>query len=208
LKLIVDNAHAFGVKAEHEDFSCFSFQAIKALTAGDGGLIVCKERQDYENGKRLRWFGIDRQEAHTDPLTGERVYNLREVGYKYHMNDISAAIGLGNINRLVERHMIRLEIAEYYDQYLSKFATFQEGSTRWLYTLLVKDRNNFVRMMNLRGIPVSVVHLGIHKNDVFGLSGEFHVQDIWDKEHICIPCHPKMKMDDAERVVEAVQGGW
>ena len=74
------------------DFTCVSFQAIKTLTSGDGGLLVCKNDGLYKKAKRLRWFGYDREEKQRLGDT-----DLVEVGYKWHMNDISAAIGLGNL---------------------------------------------------------------------------------------------------------------
>lgn len=69
VKLILDAAHAFGAKflgrniVEFSDFACFSFQAIKHFTTGDGGALVCSNENDFKRAKALKWFGLDRDEA-------------------------------------------------------------------------------------------------------------------------------------------------
>ena len=208
LKLIVDNAHAFGTNVKYEDFSCFSFQAIKSLTTGDGGLVVCKNSEDCEMGKRLSWFGIDRKRDLPNPNTGERMYNLYEVGYKYHMNDIAAALGIGNLYAFKENQLHRKKIADYYEDSLPKYSVLRNNSMDWLYTLLVDRRTEFVKMMTSKNIPVSVVHLGIHKNKIFSNGFNLPVQKWWDSHHICIPLHVGITESDAERVVDAIKGGW
>ena len=66
------------------------------MTTGDGGALCCLDKKDSDLAKKLRWFGIDRIGSEPSIL-GERIYNIDKAGYKYHMNNIAAAIGLGNI---------------------------------------------------------------------------------------------------------------
>jgi perosamine synthetase len=101
----VGNGH-FGLA----DFSCISLQAIKTLTSGDGGFLVCKRKEDYEKARRLRWFGYDRDKKHQEGDT-----DLVEAGYKYHMNNISAAIGLGNLRSLDKVLTKRAQLRQYYN---------------------------------------------------------------------------------------------
>lgn len=207
IKLIVDNAHALGARIEYEDFSCFSFQAIKQLTTGDGGMLVCRKREDSEKAKRLRWFGIDRDNDLPDE-TGERSYNLKEIGYKYHMNDFSAALGLGNLMDFRLRETMRHNVADYYEENLEDISIDRENSTDWLYTVLVKDRTNFMKMMKEKGVPASVVHVGIDRNDIFGGKRNLPVQRHWDERHVCLPCHSGLRMEEAVQVVRAIKEGW
>lgn len=216
LKLIQDNAQALGAfyytlpVTQYGDFNCFSFQAIKPLTTGDGGLLVCKYYEDYKQAKKLRWFGIDREEDLPD-MTGERVYNLSRVGYKYHMTDLAAALGLGNLVDINSRTERRNDIANYYDQKfsLSCYSIIRmPGSSDWLYTVLVDRRDDFIYMMTEKNIPVSVVHVGIDRNDVFGGKWNLPNQRYWDEHHICLPIHPSLTDEDVEKVVQAVRGGW
>lgn len=72
VKVIEDAAHAFGSTycgkkiGSFSSYICFSFQAIKHLTTGDGGALVCREEADHKRGKLLRWFGIDRESPRKD----------------------------------------------------------------------------------------------------------------------------------------------
>jgi perosamine synthetase len=110
IKLIEDAAHGFGSVYKDTlvggiaDFTCFSFQAIKHLTTVDGGCLVCKHHQDYQRGKLLRWFGINREGPRIDFRCEEDVV---EYGYKFHMNDVSAAIGieqLKHVSSIINAH--------------------------------------------------------------------------------------------------------
>ena len=216
LKLVQDNAQAFGATyyglplTEWGDFSCFSFQAIKHLTAGDGGLLVSKTSAGRYYGERLRWFGISRTEDNVD-YTGERQYNLSQMGYKYHMNDYAAALGLGNLSVVQENILNRRSIAAKYNYSIPEEYRIERnpGGSWWLYDLLVERRSDFIRMMKSKNIPVSVVHAGIDRNDIFGGKvTENANQRYWDEHHICIPCHPNLTDEDVQDVIDAVRGGW
>lgn len=215
--IIQDNAHALGSTyadapiSNHADFSCFSFQAIKQLTTGDGGMLTCKNPHDYYRAKRLRWFGIDRENDKIG-FDGERLYNLNEVGYKYHMNNIAAAIGLGNLHGVIERQARRKWVADQYESLTDPFPNrkvSREGSSDWLYTMLVDRRDDFIRMMRSKDIPVSVVHNGIDRNSLFGgIDRSLVNQRYWDEHHICLPCHSGLTDEDVQKVCDAVKGGW
>jgi perosamine synthetase len=219
LPVIQDNAHALGATFENQplsyygDYSCHSFQAIKSLSTGDGGALVCKEDEAYKNAKRLRWFGIDRESDLPDE-TGERVYNLKEIGYKYHMNDYSAALGLGNLSGFEKRQARVKEIAQNYYASLKGselslgLPSKKEGCSYWLFDLLVLGRKDFMRAMKSRGVPVSVVHVGIDRNEVFGGLQDLPVQRYWDEHHVCLPIHSSLTDEDVELVIDSVSKGW
>lgn len=216
LALIQDNAHALGSTHMEKslddfgDFTCLSFQAIKSLTTGDGGMLTCKNPHDYYRAKKLRWFNIDRENDKVG-LDGERLYDSHEVGYKYHMNNIAAAIGLGNLHGVKERQARRKHVA---DMYHASFRgtdniALSEGSSDWLYTALVDKRDDFIRMMRSKNIPVSVVHNGIDRNSIFGgIDRSLVNQRYWDKHHICLPCHSGLTDEDVEKVCNAIKDGW
>ena len=97
--------------------TAFSFQAIKHLTTGDGGALCCLDDILQRSCER-RWFGINREESKPSIL-GERVYDIEKIGFKYHMNDLAAAIGLGNLMDFDKRLMRIREVATIYRQELS-----------------------------------------------------------------------------------------
>lgn len=111
--LIEDAAQAVGSDYWGKaDFCAVSLQAIKTLTAGDGGFLVCKNEEDHKKGKRLRWFGYDREEKQKKGDT-----DLTEAGYKYHMNNISAAIGLGNLHAFDSLMKKRNKLKDFYNEF-------------------------------------------------------------------------------------------
>ena len=96
LILIEDAAHALGANYNKfsigniSDFTCFSFQAKKQLTTGDGGMLICKRKKDHIYAQKLKWFDINRKSKLS--FQGERLYEISEIGYKYHLNDIASNV--------------------------------------------------------------------------------------------------------------------
>lgn len=217
LVVIEDAAHAFGAKYKNKpigsisDYTCFSFQAIKHITTGDGGAIAIKDEEKYLRAKTLRWFGIDRFNSKVGFL-GEREYNINELGYKYHLNDYSAALGLANLEDLDFILQRRKEIAEFYKSKiiqndLIKFLDYKEenSSANWLFTIILNNRNSFITYLKEKGIPTSVVHLGIHNNDVFKKSfSNLENQNLFDKQQISIPLHSNLTNNDINQIVDVI----
>lgn len=171
IKLIEDSAHALGAIYKNNlvgslaaDFTTFSFQAIKHITTGDGGLLTCKNKEDYEKGKRLRWFGIDRNKP-------GRTWNddLLEVGYKFQMNDISASIGIHQLDELEDTLIKRRHNATLFIENIKKLkfqftSEYNSLSSYWLFTVFVDDVNRFMKHMEENNIAAYPVHI---RNDTY-----------------------------------------
>lgn len=221
LIVIEDAAHAIGatyqgrVIGSISDFTCFSFQAIKHITTGDGGALCCLNKNHYNEAKKKRWFGIDRQGAKQSNL-GERIFDIDTVGFKYHMNDFSAALGLGNLEDFFEQKVKLQEMADYYYQELSNIHGLQlldrkqdRESANWLFSILVQNRNDFIQMMNAKEIPVSVVHQRIDRFSVFGEQTQGLInQEKFDEQHIAIPLHSQLNDEDIIRIASNIKKGW
>lgn len=219
--VIEDAAHALGAVYRGTPvgaisrFTAFSFQAIKHVTAGDGGALCCRDPLEREKGATLRWFAIDRANSRPS-LLGERVFDITEVGYKYHMNDLAAAVGLGNLEDFSARLRRRREIAARYRVELADTTGVRllESSTDrhhayWLFTVLAERREDFVRKLASLGIPTSVVHKRIDRYAVFGgerkdLPGQSH----FEAQQISIPVHEHLKDEDVEAIIRIVRAGW
>jgi dTDP-4-amino-4,6-dideoxygalactose transaminase len=222
--IIQDAAHSFGARRDGEpflatvqqgDLTCFSFQAIKTLTTGDGGALVCRDEAETERARLLRWYGLDRRSS-SDFRCSQLI---EEVGWKYHMNDIAAAIGLANlphVDRLLDWQRTN---AEFYHDALSGLRgvlTPLHGtpdSAWWLYTLLVSDRDSFIDHLGSEGVAASPVHA---RNDVHPgfraavLSGmedrPLPGVDFFAKHEVAIPAGWWLDEADRERVVRATRG--
>lgn len=185
--LILDAAHAFGATIDgrqiHEfaDVTCYSLQAIKHITTGDGGIIVTK--QWIDDARKLKWFGIDRDAAKDEKgnWKGQRwEVDVLEAGYKFAMNNISAAIGLSQmsyIDYILDTHKAN---AKLYDE-LFKYCRYVEPlrrvkgsqSSHWVYSMMVNegiDRDRLVSDLNDVGVNAGLVHV---PNDNYTCFDEF-----------------------------------
>ncbi len=218
IKIIEDAAHALGslynnqVIGNISDMTCFSFQAIKHLTTGDGGAITTNNTDLYEKALRKKWFGIDRKNSEVSHL-GERVYDLTEVGYKYHMNNYAAALGLANLIGYNERLLERIEVANYYKSELANIkgiTLFKEEehckSAYWLFGFHITNRDEFINNMKQKNIPCSVVHQRIDKYSIFGgVNNDLTNQTKFDETQIHIPIHDEIDMSKAKYIVNSIK---
>ena len=221
LKVIEDSAHALGARYQGKqigsiaDYTCFSFQAIKHVTTGDGGAVCALDTERAHEARTLRWFGIDRDTAMQTEL-GERSYDISTTGYKYHLNDYSAALGLANLGTFPERLAARRNIAARYRDALASipgiilFASPEDReSAYWVFGFHVERRSDFIRTMKERGIPTSVVHLGIDHNSLFGgKDTSLTNQRKFDETQIHIPIHDALDEAQIGYIIQAIQKGW
>lgn len=221
LIVIEDAAHALGASYKGRpvgslsDFTAFSFQAIKHLTTGDGGALCCLNENHYQEARKRRWFGIDR-EGSKPSILGERKFDIAEVGYKYHMNNVAAAVGLGNLDDFPSNLKRRREIASQYRAELKNvpgltlldYKNDREGAY-WLFTVLVECRTNFIKKLKERSIPSSVVHLRIDHNSVFGgITPDLQNQERFNEDQVAIPIHGELSDEDVGKVIASVKSGW
>jgi len=179
ITVIEDAAQAVGSEYwGKSDFTAVSLQAIKTLTSGDGGFLICKRKGDYEKAKRLRWFGYDREEKQKKGDT-----DLTEAGYKYHMNNITAALGLGNLRAIDPVIAHRKRLGEIYRSY-GLFANI------WLAGGFVDDYKGLKEMYNRNGIEIGSHH---YRNDKYTLFKKFKTKcpmmDFLDNRYFFVPLH-------------------
>ena len=213
LKVIEDAAHAFGAEYKGKkvgtiaDFTCFSLQAIKHITTGDGGILTTLDPKDAERAKVLRWFGIDRSKNGLDSRIDQ---DIEEFGYKMHMNDLNATIGIvqmDHINRILKSHYDNA--MHYHDKLDTYFVRQHEGQDRrsawWLYTLILpskKERDAFKAYAEKNGVMVNQVHKRNDEYTVFkkfarkGLDGVDYFAD----RMICIPVHWGLSIEELDHV--------
>ncbi len=218
--VIEDAAHALGASYKNQmigslsDFACFSFQAIKHVTTGDGGAVTCQSAETRKQLKSRRWFGIDRDSAEPSEL-GERVYNIDRLGFKFHLNDYAAALGIANLIGFRERLLQRSRVAALYREELGKLGgirLFRSDSDRqsahWIFGLHVERRNDFVRALKERKVIASVVHQRIDRNSIFGGLRDLPNQVQFDQSQIHLPIHDAIDLEEAAYIVECIKSGW
>ncbi len=221
LVVIEDAAHALGATYRGKAigaisrFTTFSFQAIKHLTTGDGGALACATETDTRDAVARRWFGIDRALVQKT-LIGARGYDVAHLGFKYHMNNVAAALGVGNLADFPQRLSRRRAIVRHYRTALAGVPGLELLESKddrenacWLFMLLVERREDFVRRLAGAGIAATVVDLRIDSNSVFGgLTPDLPGQVAFGEREIAIPVHEGLSDADVERIVQTVRSGW
>lgn len=180
IALILDAAHAFGAEYngvpvhKFARFTCYSFQAIKHFTTGDGGALVCDREDDFKRAKALKWFGLDRdavKDAKGDWKGQQWDADVVEAGFKFNMNNVAAAIGLAQLphaKKIVETHRRN---AALYDELLRTLAGVLDPvvrpaggvSSHWVYTVLLRSgqeaRDKLLLALNEVGVKAGLVHV-------------------------------------------------
>jgi dTDP-4-amino-4,6-dideoxygalactose transaminase len=193
--VIEDAAHTWDTFLESPvvrgDYICYSLQAIKLLTSGDGGILVCPTKEKEEEARILRWFGLDRTKGQSFRCT----QNITSAGFKYHMNDINATIGLCNIelaNDSVLKHRKNSKfIIDNVKNVNLTMPTWDDTCSFWLFSMHVKNnqKQHFTNYLESKGIASSPVH---YRNDMYDCTLKFKEKDLpgvtsFDKTQICIP---------------------
>jgi len=220
--IVEDCAHAFGATykgkllGNHGNICVFSFQAIKHLTAGDGGMLVLPTDAMYDRCKLLRWFGIDRNKRNYNRKDFRMENDIVEWGYKFHMNDINATIGLYNLPHvdgiLAKNRANHMYLHEHLqgvpDVTLMECKDDRETSA-WLFTMCVERKIDFITKMKENGIATSQVH---NRNDINSCVKEYGCQlpnmDALETRLVCIPVGWWLTQDDLEYMVKSIKEGW
>lgn len=215
LRVIEDAAHALGARYNGQpiglraDYVMYSLQAIKHMTTVDGGMLTCRNPEDLVTGRKLRWFGIDRNASRTE-------VDIKTVGYKYHMNNVNATIGivqLGHIAPVLARHRDNgrfLDSAFPGVPGVTTSAHVQGGeSAYWFYTVLAERRDDLSRHLTANGIGNSMAH---KRNDWHSLFADSRkdlpgVTEFYSRM-LHIPCGWWVSDEDRARIVECFRRGW
>lgn len=216
IPIVEDAAQAFGASRHdrplgiHARFTAFSFQGIKLVTCGDGGALVCNNSQDYDRAVALRWFGLDRR------LPRQRVLELRELdvpepGLKLHMNDVSAAIGLGQLSSVDELLAANRRCATLLTERLLPHDIELGGMTPgadpswWTYWIHVPDPVEAEATLVERGVACSQLMARNDRLSGFGRADRpLPGVDAFFAHALAIPCGWWLSDEDIDRVASTV----
>ena len=209
-KFILDAAHAFGAEYKGEpihewaDFTCYSMQAIKHVTSGDGGILVSRESDLHKRVNNLKWFGIDRTviKDSEDNWKGQsHDFDVLEAGYKFNMNNLSAALGLSqipHIQKILDAHRAN---AAFYDRllrdnaYIESLQTYEDAiSSHWVYGVRMRPkyvhlRDELLKRLNDMGIEAGQVHVPNHVYTCF-IESLAHLPGVeqFSSSQFALPC--------------------
>ena len=218
LFLIEDAAHAHGSTIDEQpagsigDLGCFSFYPTKVMTTGEGGMITTKKEEFAKKAGVLRDQGKESFSSNA----------IIELGYNWRMSEISAAIGLTQLKRLQGFIKHRNEIADYYDEKLSKMSGVEPLETPsnimnsyYKYVMFLSpeiQRDNFKQKLRERGVRCGgeVYWPPLHMQPVYQRllkvkEGDFPVAEDVCKRMVCLPMYSQMTLSEAEYVVEQIK---
>jgi dTDP-4-amino-4,6-dideoxygalactose transaminase len=215
IPVIHDAAHALGATfnnlktGNHFPFTAFSFQAIKHLTTIDGGMLQILSKDKYEEGKLIRWFGIDKKLTRLEN-------NIQFQGFKYHMNNVNATIGLIQLEEIDSIVNAHIENGLYFDKELQNIPGVEllkyydnSNPSYWLYTMKVENRDGFIKKMAENGVFASELH---KRNDLHDYLNDFQTQlpnlDQFYTRMVHLPCGWWVTKEDREKIVSIIKKGW
>ena len=228
LKVIEDTAQAFGGEYKGKklgdiaDYGCLSFQSIKMITSIDGGMLICKDEKDYKRAQNLRWFGIDRTKQRErksliptgfDELFDQRAttFDVDEYGYKYHMNNVTASIGLANMEKIYEYLDYRKKLTKLYREELKDVNGItllrdDPGNACWLFQVLVEDRKKLQEELGKRGIEANMVQI---RNDIYKIMGgkrqNLPVMNELEGSYLSLPLHHYVTEEDVRFICNNIK---
>ncbi|MDC0619460.1 DegT/DnrJ/EryC1/StrS family aminotransferase [Candidatus Pelagibacter ubique] len=211
--LIQDAAQSLGAKykkksiTEYANFTIFSFQAIKHITSGDGGALCIKNKKLISKARRIRWFGIDREKKQG----GTWENDITEVGYKYQLTDIGAAL---LIESMKEFNQIKKHRNEIYKTYLANIIQNnnikcliekdkKKDPVMWLFTILTPYKDIIQKYLRNKNIETNQVHFRNDRYNIFKKfikNNKFKNMDKLQNDYLVLPMHTNMSIDDAVNV--------
>ncbi|MEM9413009.1 MAG: DegT/DnrJ/EryC1/StrS family aminotransferase [Planctomycetota bacterium] len=180
LKIVEDCAHAIETQFDGThagtmgDFGCFSFYATKNITTAEGGMILCKSKTDLERLRRIALHGLSHDAWRRFTDKGYQHYLVTDLGFKYNMTDIQAAIGIHQLKRIEQNLARRSEIWQQYDEgfqdlpiHLPSDWSKEVRHARHLYTIRVdQEHSGMTRDQFLQRMDDENIGTGVHYQSV------------------------------------------
>jgi perosamine synthetase len=224
LDIVDDAAHACGAQyknwrigGEPMPITAFSFHAVKNLTCGEGGMLVTNVDEIAERARRLRWCGIDKSTWRRTEKGSHKYawyYEVPELGYKYHGNDITSAIGLVQLDRLPQMNGRRREIVTRYNGEFCRLDWLElpiekRGmlSSWHAYVIKTDYRDRLNEHLQGCGVATGVHYMPIHQQPYYRDQGQptLPVAEAQWKRLMTLPLYPDMTNEDVAHVIESVR---
>lgn len=212
--IIEDAAHAMYTPGAGEggDITIWSFQAVKSLPAGDGGMITTNDEEIFKKLRTLTWLGV---EKHTYDRVGKVSYSwdydiLQAQGTKSYMNDLTAAIVLGQLERLDEMTAKRRAIQSVYNEAFRNLRQIKLpmfSHTCQYYTMQCERRDELSNYLSDNGIATSVHFKPLSEMSYWKKAVKrplLATNRVW-KKLLTLPVHDGLKWTEVELIIGKVK---
>lgn len=226
IKVVEDAAHGCGGEYKGRkigtlgDIACFSFHAVKNLATGEGGMITTNDQKIYERLKKLRWLGINKgtwdreiSEEHSNVKKYSWYYDVEEVGFKCHLNDIPAAIGLIQLKRLDKMNDVRRKLSFRYNELFKGVGDIETPAVKEYaksahhnYVIKTEKRDGLNAYLQEKGVSTGVhyipnYHYRMYKNCKADCPV---VEKAW-KKLLTLPLYPDLTLKEQDRIVDCIR---
>ncbi len=223
LRVIEDCAHTAGAEYKGSvlgtwgDIGCYSFEEKKLMTTGDGGMLVTNNPELFNDVKALRWVGIDKDNWKTAQSYTEVnkdamhwFYEINVLGYKYNMNDLSAAIGLAQLKKLPTMNARRSEIIRMYLDgindipKISPLLPFEpEKYCYQMFGIRSDQRDDLMIYLKSQGIATGCHYTPLTLQPLFhNFSGDCSYIEAEANKFITLPLHAEITNEEVEYIIE------
>ncbi len=221
LRVIEDATHAFGSTyhgrriGSFGDLTCFSFDPVKVVTCIDGGAVVCRDEQELTRLQHFRLLGIDKDTVERYKNQRAWEYDVVCQGFRYHMTNINASIGLSQLGRAEGFIESRREICRWYNRELAGLDGIQTPLTdfsdvsAFIYFIRVRAdwRLDLIEFLRQRGVATGIHFMPAHRYSFYAhcRHGNMDVTDRVTQEQVTLPLHSHMPIEKAQRVAESLK---
>ncbi len=221
LKLIEDSACS--VFSTYKDRACgtmgdmamWSFDAMKILVCGDGGMLYFKDPEARTRASKWLYFGLESKSGYSNSVDKKWwEFEISCFGHRAIMNDVTAAMALEQLKKLpgfVER---RKEIHRLYDSYLNEMDWLvtplplkeYQRSSYYFYPIQVKMnvRDNLAKFLRENGIYTTYRYFPLHRVKAYEATGEFPNADFAADHTLCLPIHQALKDNEISYIAEMI----
>lgn len=220
IRVIEDAAHAFGSIYKCQkvgsfgDISCFSFDGIKNITSGEGGCIVTNDKVILQKISDARLLGVENDTQKR--FSGNRSWNfdVTQQGWRYHMSNIMAAIGIEQLKKFQKFAKKRQDLAKQYDDFFSNtsFKIIKHDYdlvVPHIYTLQVPDHLNleYIRDFLLKKrVQTGFHYQPNHLLSLYSKDLDLKVTQKLSKSLLTIPLHPDLNKEDIQYICRCFEG--
>lgn len=222
LRVIEDAMHAFGTTIDNKkigsygDITCFSFDPVKIITSIDGGCVVVNSKEEAERLQKLRLLGVDKDT--TERYKNKRAwdYDVISEGYRYHLTNIMASVGISQIKKINTFITNRQKICQEYNQAFKEIKDIKipqsdfSNISPFIYSLRILNdkRDDLIKHLDKLEIDVGIHFIPVHKHKYFSNSkfGNMKVTEQIVKEVLTLPLHSNMKTNHIQRIIQGITG--
>jgi dTDP-4-amino-4,6-dideoxygalactose transaminase len=221
LRVVEDACHAFGTTIEGKkigsdgDVAIFSFDPVKVVTSVDGGCVVGARPDELTRLQRMRILGVDKDTTERYKNRRAWEYDVVSPGFRYHLTNILASVGVSQIKRADEFIRTRRDVCRAYSAAFSGLPGMQtprsdfEGVSAFIYCLRVTagKRAAFIEHMSAKGIDCGIHFVPVHRHAYFkdARCGDLSVTEKAVAEVTTLPLHSNMRPEFMERVIDGVR---